>query len=151
MTVNGQQGPIAVAAGDSVTYHWVVVASVEPPSRIISVTIDDDTYAALDGACSPYTGTCEQSTVVTLSTPGTVINTVTANARANPPGFPVCCSQDQDSTTVTVGGVGGLAIAPQVIDGSGGVSIDAWPVAGGAMAVLALLVVSAVLYHARRS
>jgi hypothetical protein len=102
MTVNGQQGPITVAPGDSVTYHWVVTASVEPPGRTIFVTINDDTYDQLDGSCSPYTGNCEQSAMIALLTAGTVINTVTANASASPPGFPICCSQDQDSVTVFV-------------------------------------------------
>ena len=150
MTVNGQQGPITVGHGSFVTYHWVVVASVEPPERTIMVTIDDDTYDALDGSCSPYTGTCEKSAVVQLLTPGKVTNTVTAIASANPPGFPICCDQDQDSTTVTVGGVGGLAGAPDVLPPQNGTSIGAWLLAGGAMGVLLALVLSAALLPKRR-
>jgi len=53
--------------------------------------------------------------------------------------------------SAAVGGVGGLAIAPQVIDGSGGVSIDRWLLAGVAIAVLATLVLAAALYRPRRA
>jgi hypothetical protein len=103
LTVNGQQGPITVAPGTSVTYQWIATASVEPASRTIFVSIDDDTYNQLDGDCMFVGfGTCEMSAVVHLVTPGSVTNTVQAIASASPPGFPVCCTFDVDSVTVNV-------------------------------------------------
>lgn len=151
MTVNGQQGPITVGHGAFVTYHWVVVASAEPQGRTIFVTVNDDTYDELDGTCSPYTGTCEKSAVIQLLTPGKVTNTVTAEASASPPGFPICCDQDQDSVSVFVGAVGGLATAPDAVDPHRRASMAPWLLSGVAIAVLALLVATAALYKPRRT
>ncbi len=102
-TVNGQQGPITVTQGDSVTYHWVVTNAGDRP---FFATIDDDTHDALDGEC-PFVGfigePCEKAAVVTLLTPGLVTNTSRVLACGIPP-WPDHCQAgyDEDSVTVNV-------------------------------------------------
>src|SRR3989337_2012548 len=50
-TVNGEQGPITVTVGDSVTFRWVVRA-LSP--RLFAAFIDDSPYDVLDGECSGF-------------------------------------------------------------------------------------------------
>lgn len=49
------------------------------------------------------------------------------------------------------GGVGGLASAPEVLDARGGASSGVWLITGAAMGALATLLLSAVLWKARRA
>ena len=123
-TVNGQQGPITVTQGNSVTYRWVVTSAGD---RGFIATVHDDIHDTLDGECLFFgtAPTCEQSAVVILLTPGPITNTSSVLACAIPP-WPDHCQAGfaADSVTVFVvtptptpvppTPIGGIGIFPQV-------------------------------------
>lgn len=101
-TVNGQDGPITVNAGDAVTYRWVVRNNGDRPFHAV---VDDDTHDALDGECSFVIvgDACERSAVVALTAPGSITNKVRADAVGIPPfPDPGPIVSVQDSVTVIV-------------------------------------------------
>lgn len=171
VTVNGQQGPITVAPGDSVTYRWVVTNLGDGMFRAIVENWPDD---ALNLECSWVNPgyTCENSAQVTLLTPGPVKELSRVTACGIPP-WPDHCEGGFDDDTVTVnvvapaststptGGppVGGIAQLPVPAaasaeetgagtEGSGWSSGSVAALAGGlAIAVLAF---AAGAWYARR-
>jgi hypothetical protein len=94
-TVDGQQGPITVTLGDSVTYRWVITGD-----RYFWASVDDDTHNALDGEC--YADSCDRTAVVTLLTPGPITNTVHAEVCGIPPSVPPECEDAWDYVKVIV-------------------------------------------------
>jgi hypothetical protein len=111
-TVNGQQGPITVTLGDSVTFGWSTWCNT-----LCSGWVDDYTYDALDGSCD-Y-GWCERTAVVTLLTPGPVTNTVSFYACTV--GLCGGCNYALDYVkinVVTPAAVGGIAEIPPLAGSS---------------------------------
>ncbi len=122
-TANGQQGPITLHVGDSVTFRWVVTNSGDRP---MYANVVDDALPNLDGDCSLISAgnTCEKSVDVTLSTPGVITNFATVNACGIPP-WPDHCQGAWDNDYVKVNvvdrsasasdpAVGGIAEAPDM-------------------------------------
>ena len=77
LTANGQDGPIEVLPGSSVTFAWELTTDVYYFS--MSGTVTNDTFPELDAFCNPTpTRPCEGSYKVVLSSLGTVTNTAHA-------------------------------------------------------------------------
>ncbi len=160
-TVNGQQGPITVQVGDSVTFRWVVTNDGD---RSFYADITNDVFHALDGNCSWVSpgNTCEKSTEVTLTTPGPVANFSQVDACAIPPG-PYCDIEEDyvkvnavlsESTATPDAPVGGIAeypqLEPQAASGSHGSSALNAPALAGLAAGAILLLAAGGWYAARR-
>ena len=114
-TVNGDQGPVTVNIGDSVTFHWVVSNT---GTQMVTAQIVNDTQHGLDSTCSQLWpgGTCENSLQVTLSISGPVVNT--SNLRACDMKGNCTSAQDYvkvnvvDPLATSVPPVGGIAEVP---------------------------------------
>jgi hypothetical protein len=166
-TVNGQQGPMTVTVGDSVTYRWVVTGD-----RLFEAHVVDDTHPALDGDCTAW-DPCEKTAVVTLLTPGPVTDTAHVTACGVPPGWDLCTLEGaEDSVTVYVvtptpsatptptprpiGGIVGLPAQAGTSpgEGAGAAEGSAWPAGGYAalagVGALALMAIAAGGWYARR-